>query len=204
MTASVKEQTETFLTSYKNARAHELAECIPLDANDVALKILATSPPLIDELKKKTHGGQIIPCHSDAQKTDELRKHDPQLYVGKMDEKFITFGWQRDKDPTVILFAFTLPLLDPQTGLLTACRILRASDVEQAHIVCVQWKQDYIQQHEELDGELFISMEEYETLSCELGLQRIEITEHNDFFVARMEFPKLQFQDDWSSFAGDA
>lgn len=200
----LKAQTELFLASYKEANAHELAECIPLDANDVALKILATSPLLIDELKKKNTGGQIIAFHPDAQKIEELKKHDPQLYAGKMDEKFITFGWQRDREPNVILFAFTLPLLDPQTGLLTACRILRASDVEQAHIICVQWKQDYIQQHEELNGELFISMEEYETLSCELGLQHMEITEHDDFFVARMEFPKLQFQEDWSSFAGDA
>lgn len=195
---------QSFLTAYKEENALRIAESIPLEENDVAFKILSTSPKLLQCLKAKASQGQIIPFHPDDEILRSFRENSLASVTGKMDAQFITFGWQKDKEPNVVLFAFTLPLLDAHTALISACRILRVSEVENAHIVCLQWKEEFIRRHKELENMTALTADDFETVSCELGLQHVEITEHDDFFVARMEFPKIQFQDDWSSFAGDA
>lgn len=200
----LKQHAEAFITHYKEEKAEALAEAILLKENDVVLKILATSPKLFSHLQKKVDGGIVIPFHHDEKKLEGIKMLAPAIATGTMDEKFIHPLWKKDKQENVILFAFTLPLMDTHTGLYTACRILRESHVDTAHIICLQWKVEFMQKHDELQYIPFIGIEEYETFSYELGLQNMEATEHDDFFVVRMEFPKIQFQDDWSSFAGDA
>lgn len=200
----LKEQTETFFTAYKEANAHKIAESISLDANDVLLKIFASSPELLAMLRDKVPGGDVIPIHHDEKQLETFKKHLPGISAGITDEKFIHPSWKKIKQPSVILFAFTLALVDAHTGLYTACRILRESSVDTARIVSLQWKKEFMQKHDELRDIPFISMDEYETISYELGLQDMTVTEHEDFFTARMDFPKIQFQEDWRSFAGDA
>lgn len=200
----LKQHAEAFITHYKEEKAEEIAEAIPLKENDVVLKILATSPKLFSHLQKKVHGGIVIPFHHDEKKLEGIKTLEPATATGKMDEKFIHPSWKKDKQENAVLFAFTLPLVDTHTGLYTACRILRESRVETAHIICLQWKEEFMRKHDELQDIPFIGIEEYETFSYELGLQEMEVTEHDDFFTVCMEFPKIQFQDDWSAFAGDA
>ena len=200
----LKQHAETFITHYKEEKAEELAEAMPLKENDVVLKILATSPKLFSCLQKKVHGGIVIPFHHDEKKLEDIKTLEPAITTGTMDEKFIHPSWKKEKQESAVLFAFTLSLMDTHTGLYTACRILRESHVDTSHIICLQWKEEFMRKHEELQYIPFIGIEEYETFSYELGLQNMEAAEHDDFFVARMEFPKIQFQDDWSAFAGDA
>lgn len=195
---------QNFLTAYKEENARGISDSAALEADDVVLKILSTSALLLQELKSKAPRGQIIPFHPDDNVLRAFREKKLADVTGKMDERFVTFGWERDKEPNVVLFAFTLPLLDPHTALISACRILRASEVEKAHIVCLQWKEGFIRRHEELESMTVLTTDDFETYSYELALQNVEFTDYDDFFVARMEFPKIQFQDDWSSFAGDA
>ncbi len=198
------ENVQCFLTEYKEENALKLSEAVPLEAHDVVLKILSTSPKLFQCLKDKVPQGQIVPFHHDDKVLHPFKGKNPADVTGKMDAQFITFGWQKDKEPNAVLFAFTLPLFDPHTALISSCRILRVSEVEKAHIVCLQWKEDFIRRHSGLQDMPAFTMEDFETFAYELALQNVAITEHEDFFVARMEFPKIQFQDDWSSFAGDA